>query len=551
MRYLFIALLLGVTVVHAATFLVAPGESIQSAVNSAQDYDTVLVADGTYEESVVLYGKTLTIASHFLMDSDTSHIGNTVIRPGNPDADTASCLIYGNGEEIDGRVVGLTLADGRGTSALIQPEVRVGGCIHIQSSAVTIENCHILNGRAFVGGGVFVEGTLDIPASASVVLNDVTIANCYAGDSGGGVFVWWATAIVSNCVFESDTCANLYGGLQCQQAHVEVDNSEFRHCYGWVGGMDMLGCTGHVRYSLFEENGARPISVGMCHFLSGASPLEFSGNILRNGSTEHIAASFTGDPPPNVTGNVFENNISTYLSATVLVGWIGGGDFAYNIVRNNINDYGGAVQAFQHTDARIHHNLIENNRTLLDNFGSAFICVTGCNPTLDSNLFVGNEGFSAGWGFFEETHLLDMRNNWWGHETGPYNPTLNPFGQGDTVLSDSILFIPWLIEAPDTTRPSDTADPNRPLVPGTWRIMNLYPNPFNSEFRIILAGFASNDFKLALYDILGREAAIIHKGSLTGGQLTFHAPPELASGVYFICAADRNQMDTRKVVFLK
>jgi hypothetical protein len=144
-----------------------------------------------------------------------------------------------------------------------------------------------------------------------------------------------------------------------------------------------------------------------------------------------------------------------------------------------------------------------------------------------------------------------MRNNWWGHESGPYNPTLNPFGQGDTVLSDSILFIPWLTEAPDTTRPSDAADPNCPALPGTWRIMNLYPNPFNSEFRIILAGFTGNDFKLTLYDILGREAAIIHQGAITGGQVLYQAPPELSSGVYFIRAADRNQMDTRKVVLLK
>jgi hypothetical protein len=335
-----------------------------------------------------------------LIDGDTTHIGNTVIRPGNPDADTASCLIYGNGEGIDGRVVGLTLSDGRGTSALIQPEDRVGGCVHVKSSAVTIEKCRILNGRAFVGGGIIVEGTLDVPTSASIVLNDVTIANCYADDSGGGVFVWWSTADIENCAFENDTCANLHGGLQCKNSHVEVDNSEFRHCFGWKGGMDMEVCTGHVRFSLFEENGCRAISVGYCHFFSIDAPIEFSGNILRNGSTEHIAAGWAGVPPPNVVGNVIESNISTFLSGTALVGWLGGGDFAYNIIRNNINDYGGAIQAFQQTDARIHHNLVENNQVNLDNFGSAFICVTGCNPTLDSNLFVGNEGLSAGWGFF-------------------------------------------------------------------------------------------------------------------------------------------------------
>lgn len=147
--------------------------------------------------------------------------------------------------------------------------------------------------------------------------------------------------------------------------------------------------------------------------------------------------------------------------------------------------------------------------------------------------------------------MLDMRNNWWGHETGPYHATYNPGGLGDTLISDSILFIPWLTVPPDTTLPTSINKPEQPAIPGTWHIMNLFPNPFNSEFTIILAGFTRTDFSLRLYDILGREAAVIQEGALTGGRLSFHAPPELASGVYFLRAADHNQIDTRKVVFIK
>ena len=38
--------------------------------------------------------------------------------------------------------------------------------------------------------------------------------------------------------------------------------------------------------------------------------------------------------------------------------------------------------------------------------------------------------------------LADARQNWWGHGTGPYHPSLNPFGLGDAV-GNGVQFVPW------------------------------------------------------------------------------------------------------------
>ncbi|MEI7769529.1 MAG: right-handed parallel beta-helix repeat-containing protein, partial [Chloroflexales bacterium] len=43
--------------------------------------------------------------------------------------------------------------------------------------------------------------------------------------------------------------------------------------------------------------------------------------------------------------------------------------------------------------------------------------------------------------------LIDMRNNWWGDASGPYEPNANPQGRGDSVGSN-ILFSPWLTQPP-------------------------------------------------------------------------------------------------------
>ncbi len=47
--------------------------------------------------------------------------------------------------------------------------------------------------------------------------------------------------------------------------------------------------------------------------------------------------------------------------------------------------------------------------------------------------------------------LLDMRNNWWGDPSGPYEPDTNPLGRGDSV-GNNIIFAPWL-EAPPACAP--------------------------------------------------------------------------------------------------
>ena len=41
------------------------------------------------------------------------------------------------------------------------------------------------------------------------------------------------------------------------------------------------------------------------------------------------------------------------------------------------------------------------------------------------------------------SNVVDALSNWWGHATGPYHPTTNPFGLGNEV-SDNVLFDPWL-----------------------------------------------------------------------------------------------------------
>jgi len=106
-------LLAPVRAVRARTFIVSPDSetfpTIQSAVDSAADQDTILVRSGTYVESVRIYGKSL----HLLSEDGPGFTGLTSPDPGKV------CLVLSGttglstirGFRVSGGIVGIYVAD--------------------------------------------------------------------------------------------------------------------------------------------------------------------------------------------------------------------------------------------------------------------------------------------------------------------------------------------------------------------------------------------------------------------------------------------------------
>ncbi len=81
--------------------------------------------------------------------------------------------------------------------------------------------------------------------------------------------------------------------------------------------------------------------------------------------------------------------------------------------------------------------------------------------------------------------------------------------------------------------------------------LSAYPNPFNSTINITLEAPLHSETTLTLYDLLGREVDVIHRGRLTSTTLSYTAPATLSSGIYFLLAANTTQSAMQKVVLLK
>lgn len=81
--------------------------------------------------------------------------------------------------------------------------------------------------------------------------------------------------------------------------------------------------------------------------------------------------------------------------------------------------------------------------------------------------------------------------------------------------------------------------------------LTTFPNPFNSTLSISLSIPLHQAVTVSLYDLLGREVDVIHRGRLESVTISYAAPANLSSGVYFVRAATGTQTVMQKVVLLK
>mgnify|MGYP002626210793 FL=1 len=89
-------------------------------------------------------------------------------------------------------------------------------------------------------------------------------------------------------------------------------------------------------------------------------------------------------------------------------------------------------------------------------------------------------------------------------------------------------------------------------VPDGFLLQQNYPNPFNPSTKIKFAIPNSSFVKLAVYDMLGREAAVLVNENLNAGsyEYTFDGA-DLSSGMYFYTLRSGEFTQTKKMNLIK
>jgi hypothetical protein len=188
--------------------------TIQAAIYAANNGDIILVAEDTYYENINFNGKAITVASHFLIDGDETHIENTIIDGSQPlIPDSASVVYFVSNEDSTSILNGFKITNGAGTW--------IGTGLGAQTN----------------GGGIYLNN------SSPKLLNLIVNGNVAESANGAGICCWNnSNPIIENVVVSQnnglgDALTNDgSGGISCESSSPLLRNVEIINNVGLLSG---------------------------------------------------------------------------------------------------------------------------------------------------------------------------------------------------------------------------------------------------------------------------------------------------------------------------
>ncbi len=272
------------------------------------------------------------------------------------------------------------------------------GIITNYGASMTIDH-NIIEGNG-IGAGFNRGGIILYPHGATSITD-----NTVAGNTVEGIF---ARASGAGLVIEGNLIENHSNSgitLAWDQQNTSIVNNRIKDC----------------GEGSFEEQGGIVIIQSMAETIRG--------NSIENCMHSGIFWGWTptsGNPPDEIL--IVNNQINNSSRDAIYLFSQGSGGFI-------------PPDLFP-LEPKIKENVLSNSSRAGVYISNAYYYGPGsANPIINSNEIVDNV-----WGVFNATaHTVDAIGNWWGSNSGPFHPDLNPHGTGNPV-SDRVDFMPWLTE---------------------------------------------------------------------------------------------------------
>ncbi|MBN1560397.1 right-handed parallel beta-helix repeat-containing protein, partial [candidate division KSB1 bacterium] len=420
--------------------------TIQKGINAASHGDTVLVAEGRYIENINFSGKAITVASHFILDGDTTHTANTIIdgsQPAHPDS--GSVVYFISGEDTTSVLSGCTITGGTGTVTVwTSGEWRCGGGIYCRESGARISHNKVIGNSindadlSTSGSGILIDQTNETPYA--IVENNLVRDNVAESDGeaalGGGISIYTDGRIIGNTIVANKvTSPNMCGGAAVDAVgsaiiSVNIQNNQIMYNESRSSaGLShaVVRASGHINIldNIVSENKVFSTftTIGTAIYLQEApkGTLIKNNTISKNSFNQNSMASrgcyvaFSTDVI--VEGNTIIDNVKTggiMISRSTAV-------VQNNIIQGNDVLIGAGILCDDYpkhmgipTNVLIQNNDISLNRTNNNQLGGGIGFYDSAIGLVQNNLIYMNEaGYGGGVGARLRTGaVLNQLNQW-------------------------------------------------------------------------------------------------------------------------------------------
>ena len=290
--------------------------TIQAGINGASTADIVLVAPGTYGETIDFLGKAIAVRSE-AGDELTVIDG----------AQAGSVVYFLSGEGDESVLEGFTIRNGIGVG---DEGYGKGGGIYCEAASPTITGCTVTENEVdWSGGGIYCTwcssplitqcvisgnvadgngGGVYVSAASAPVIEHCRISDNHAAGPGGGLYCYESSPTIVNCCIQENTAGG-GGGIYLQESFATITNcritgnSVFVYLFGSGGGIRVYDSVVTIANCLLWDNAG-----------------DFGGGIATAFSVTEITNCTITENRASLEGGGVHCNGATAMSSSILWG---------------------------------------------------------------------------------------------------------------------------------------------------------------------------------------------------------------------------------------
>jgi parallel beta-helix repeat protein/predicted outer membrane repeat protein len=377
--------------------------TIQSAIDAAVDWDTVIVSDGTYtgygNRDISFQGKAITVRSE--NGPSTCNIDCQGI-----DYWPHRGFTFKSGEGQRSILDGFTVTNGYGPRE--DPDgdgdnhYSCAGALYCQGSSPTIINCIFKNNLGYGRGGA-IYCYESSPTIADCIITD----NASEGDGGGIMCVYGGKPTIINCIVEENVSGDTGGGIYVGSRSI-ITNCSVRDNKAKFGGGIFSMFSSTIKNCIISDNFAETGGGGMIHGHRGLT----TGCIISNNTTDGEGGGiWSGEAGGIIKDCIVENNRADNGGGIYLSMFNGTTIIGSRITANVADTLGGGIECLSTwIKPNFKNCIIDGNRAAIGGavyFDNRMSTIQCANCT-----FVGNRaevGSGIACGYLPETYPSEIQ----------------------------------------------------------------------------------------------------------------------------------------------